>query len=213
MLKATEIAASFQKLLIYTQGSEKLASALTEGEEIDAKIIRHSNPDRVLISLKNMKLTAEAMLPFREGEEIRVRVESLSPRIVLKLIPRNASLRYALLNLANIEAIDNKSFADIFYELRNSCLDMNKFSLILNKDKVEGLLRDIFKIFDFTESGFNSEKISRLLKNFSLSYEKEILQTSTMKDKDLSTFNDRKDSLKLLLLKLLKVLGSGESAP
>jgi len=85
MVKTSGIFTALQRLLVYSRGSEKLLSSLTEGEEFEAKVLRYTAKDKALVTFKNLKVTAEVRLPFHEGEKIKVKVESIKPAIVVRL--------------------------------------------------------------------------------------------------------------------------------
>jgi hypothetical protein len=207
MLTTSDISSFLKSFLIYPQGAKDLATFFKIGEELDANIIRYIDRNRVLISTKNLELSAEVNLPFQEGEKIKIRVESLTPRIVLKLISRDASLRGAYLKLANTSIFDSRNFSDIFHEFKNIFNDTNKFGLLTNKEDFVQLVKLLMNIFSFSESGFTFEKIKQLIKNFCLSYETEVAQAAMSKD-EISIFSQKTDNLKLLLLNFLEILST-----
>jgi len=204
MIRSSDISAS-QRLLIFSQNSGELVSFLAEGEEVEAKIIHQLKPDKVLVSIKNLRLTAEAKAPFREGEVIKVKVESLKPRIILKIVPIKESVEKAYLKLIS-EGLSSKNLPDFINDLKfsnNNGFIFNKLSEI---DNLEKLIKNILFIFDFTKTGFTAEKIKNLLKNFSSSYEREILNSAESGIEKIKSFNIKTDNLKLLLLRLIELL-------
>ncbi|MBU1628260.1 flagellar hook-length control protein FliK, partial [bacterium] len=99
-----------------------------------------------------------------------------------------------------------RDFSDILLELKDSFFDSYKVDSIPKRETIDQLFRILWNIFDFTEEGFTSDKIRQLIKNFSISYEREIAQSTFSKDGQIFGLKDIKGSLKFLLLSLLGLL-------
>jgi hypothetical protein len=201
-----------QRLLIYSVSSNQLVSTLSQGEELDARVIRHIDSNKVLISIKNLEVTAQSKTPFKEGDIIKVKVESLTPRIVLKLISRNMMLQNAFQKIVNSMGASNASSIDLINEISKLLATGDKeLQLMTNGKSIIRILTDIMKIFDLTQSGFTSETLKKIFQNFTLSFENELKQLITADSKS-ATNVENKDSFKYLLLKLLGLLSDIENS-
>lgn len=67
-------------------GAERATPTLSVGEILHAVVVGHSRDQRTLLQIRDSSLVAESRLFFRAGDTLTVRVERLSPRIVLRLM-------------------------------------------------------------------------------------------------------------------------------
>ncbi|NLN59112.1 MAG: flagellar hook-length control protein FliK [Deltaproteobacteria bacterium] len=68
------------------------------GENLEARITQKLDGNRVVVMLKGAPVTAEAVMPLQVGQTLQVQVESLQPRILLRVIPGDAGGEQALIS-------------------------------------------------------------------------------------------------------------------
>jgi hypothetical protein len=83
------IPTSYNHKLHHTQFHNKTSavlSVLSVGEILEARVIEKLGDRNMLITLKGIKMPADSGVTLNEGDTIRVRVESLHPQVVLRII-------------------------------------------------------------------------------------------------------------------------------
>jgi hypothetical protein len=131
------------------QGSRIISrdgSPLSVGEVIEVQVLEKSGPSRFILDAKKLTLLAESDLPLAAGEKLTVKVQQLSPAIILRLLtPEQPSplltREHALAYLAKSEALGE------LFTVGRDVLDQ-KSLLALLPDKAKGQIRNILKIMD-----------------------------------------------------------------
>jgi len=112
------------------------------------------------------------------------------------------------MRLINFGDINSQDLPKLLQELEKSCGELSKTDPFLKGGDIDVLIRDILNVFDFSKRGFTSEKLRQLIKNFTLSYERQVLQNAVVGNQKLSVFKGSPNGLKFLLMKLLEILAN-----
>lgn len=121
-------------------------SPLAVGEILHVQVVEKSGSSRFILDARKMTISAESNFPLTQGEKLTVRVEQLSPNIILSLVNRedpSAGLTrgHTLHYLAHPEAL-----GDLFEVGREL---LNQKSLIaLLPEKAKARVGSILKIMD-----------------------------------------------------------------
>jgi len=153
---------------------QELASLFTKGEVVDALVGEKLDGQKVVLVMKNQRITADSEIPLAEGEKIAVKVDQLQPKVVLRVLSREQaeagrlkemqSLKeYLMLHRSNPDALKT-----VIAESRDILTPQtwDDLSLNLNKESLQVLLKSFQEIV-FTQSStgepdFVKDYISKL---------------------------------------------------
>jgi hypothetical protein len=184
------------------------------GEVLAAEVSEKIGGGRVLLTLKNVSVVADAGMPLNAGEKLTVRVEQVQPRIVLSVIakvsPETAIISdYLKMQRANPDSLINLiRGAEELLPAKN----LGELSRYIMGQDINKILSLVGKMI-FSQGNL---KDPLFLKNFvsmlGLLWESDLKKVMNEPSKETSILNNR-DNLKSLLMKLSADLHSLKGSP
>ena len=122
------------------------ALPLSVGQVVEAIVAEKAGPSRFVLATKDNSFLANSDLPLNKGEKLMVRVEQLSPQIVLRAINRQEASSLIVAEYTSTYRSNPDALKDMFTIGKDI---LNQKSLIdLLPEKTKESIRNIIKIMD-----------------------------------------------------------------
>ena len=124
---------------LHLQNKTDSLPPLVVGEIVEAEIVERQGERTFLISFKNRSVSADSEIPLRVGEKRSVRVEQLSPRILLRVLQNEKSESLKFADFVKYIGTNPKALLDLFVEgnVRFSPENLGELATLLGKEDVE----------------------------------------------------------------------------
>jgi len=127
--------------LLHLQNKINSLPPLSVGEIVEAEIVERQGERTFLISFKNRSVSADSEIPLRVGEKRSVRVEQLSPRILLRVLQNEKSESLKFADFVKYIGTNPKALLDLFVEgnVRFNPENLGELATLLGKEDIATL--------------------------------------------------------------------------
>ena len=133
--------------------------ALSVGQIFEAIIVEKAGPSRFVLTTQDHSFLANSDLPLSKGEKLMVRVEQLSPQIILRAVNRQEASSLIVNEYKSTYRSNPDALRDMFAMGRDI---LNQKALMdLLPEKAKEIIRNILKIMDV--SVFSPASLKNLL--------------------------------------------------
>jgi hypothetical protein len=127
--------------LLHLQNKIDSLPPLSVGEIVEAEIVERQGERTFLISFKNRSVSADSKIPLRVGEKRSVRVEQLSPRVLLRVLQNEKSENVKFADFVKYIRTNPTALLNLFVEGngRFSPENLGELATLMGKEDIETL--------------------------------------------------------------------------
>ncbi|MBN2516007.1 MAG: hypothetical protein JXC33_08240 [Deltaproteobacteria bacterium] len=176
---------------------------LSVGEIVEAEIVERQGERTFLISFKNRSISADSEIPLRIGEKRSLRVEQLSPRVILRVLQNEKSESVKFKDFVKYINTNPKALLDMFVEGRGrfSPENLAELTTLLGKEDIE-TLQKLIQTMTMSKGSLNDGFFKNYIYNLGYLMEKELAEALEKKFGRANNVARASDNIKGILTKI-----------
>jgi len=150
---------------------------LSVGEIVEAEILERQGVRTFLISFKNRSISADSEIPLQVGEKRSVRVEQLSPRVILRVLQNEKSESLKFADFVKYISANPKALLDIFVEGsgRFNLENLGELVTLLGKEDIE-TIQKLIQSMTMSKGNLNDSFFKDYIYNLGYLMERELAE-------------------------------------
>jgi hypothetical protein len=189
--------------LLHLQKKIDSLPPLRVGEIVEAEIVERQGERTFLISFKNRSVSADSEIPLRVGEKRSVRVEQVSPRVLLRVLQNEKSENLKFADFVKYISTNPKALLDLFVEgnSRFSPENLGELATLLEKKDID-TLQKLIQSMTMSKGSLNDGFFKDYIYNLGYLMEKKLAEALEKKFGRAKNIARASDNIKGLLSKI-----------